>query len=58
MDLCNYVGKYVRVDLVNGFYYEGLVKSSDDDSFEILDKRGKLVCIKEMSISFLREVSQ
>jgi hypothetical protein len=58
MDLSNYVKRYVRIDLINGFYYEGLVLSADDDSLELNDKNGKLVVISKASISFLREVGK
>jgi len=51
-----YVGKRVKVDLLNGFFYEGFVLSSDDNSIELKDKNGKLVSIKEKTISFIREI--
>ena len=56
MDLIKYVGKFVRVDLTNGFYYEGKVLSADDDSLEIKDKNDKFVDISKVSILFIREV--
>lgn len=56
MELSMYVGLVVRIDLTNGFYYEGVVKSVDDNSLMLLDKHGKLVTISEKSISFIREV--
>lgn len=58
MKLGKYVGKYIRVDLTNGFYYEGYVNSADDNSISILDKNNKNVDIIIGSISFIREVEK
>ena len=56
MELSVYVGKKVKIDLLNGFFYEGVVLSSDDNSIELKDKTGKLVSIKEETVSFIREI--
>jgi small nuclear ribonucleoprotein (snRNP)-like protein len=57
MELSKYVGKKIRVDLSNGYYYEGVVKSADDNSITILDRNNKVVEIKESIIAFIREVA-
>ena len=56
MELEKYVNKKVKVDLSNGFYYEGVVISYDDNSICIKDKFGNDIDIKEEIITFIREV--
>ncbi len=56
MELKKYISKKVKVDLKNGFYYEGFVQSADDNSISIKDKFGKDVDIIEDTISFMREL--
>jgi len=56
MDLSKYVGKKVRIDLTNGFYYLGVILTVDKDSATLKDKNGKLVTVSTNSISFIREV--
>lgn len=60
MDLSKYVGKYVKIDLFNGHYYEGFVNSVDtskaDTSIEIKDKLGHFVDVKESQIAYIREI--
>jgi len=56
MELSKYVGKYVKIDLKNGFYYHGKIISSDDNSISIIDKTGKQIDISEDQIAFIREV--
>ena len=58
MELSKYVGKCVKVDLKNGFYYLGVVKSADENSLSLVDKNKKLIDISEEHISFIREVKQ
>ena len=58
MELSKYLDRYVKVDLVNGFYYEGVVSSTDENSIEIKDKFGKLITVSSDSISFIREVAR
>ena len=57
MELGKYVGKFVKVDLSNGFYYSGRVTSADATSLEIVDKNNHLVTISINTISFIREVT-
>jgi len=56
MDLSKYVGKYVRIDLVNNFYYMGVVTNADENSLEMKDKNGKDVSLNKSAILFIREV--
>jgi len=58
MEVGNYLGKYVKVDLENGFYYSGLVTNVDEDSLTIKDKTGKNVTILIKIITFIREVER
>ena len=56
MDLLNYIGKRVKIELKNNFLYEGDVLTADEDSLTIKDKFGKIVCFSLDSILFIREV--
>ncbi len=56
MDVSIYVGKKVKVDLTNGFFYEGLVTNYDDDSLTLIDRNNQTVSISIKTISFIREV--
>jgi len=56
MNLVKYVDRYVRIDLTNGFYYQGLVLSVDGDSLELKDKNGNLVTVSATMVNFIREV--
>jgi len=58
MELSKYIGKYVRIDLTNRYFYEGIVLNADDNSIELKDRKGNLVSIKEEAISFIREVDK
>ena len=58
MDVSKYLEKYVKVDLTNGFYYEGLVIGIDSNSISIKDKTDKFVDISIDSISFIREIEE
>ena len=58
MDLSKYKSKKVRIDLVNGYFYEGFVTNVDDDSLEIRDRNENLVTLTVGSISFIREVNK
>ena len=57
MDLIKYVGKSVRIDLTNGFYYKGIVLSCDNNSIELRDMKGNRVSLKEEAILYIREES-
>lgn len=58
MDLSKYLEKWVKIDLKNGFYYEGLVIGIDKDSLSLKDKTGKFVDITIETISFIREADK
>jgi ribosome maturation factor RimP len=57
MKLNKYIGKTVKIDLDNNYFYEGSVEKVDEDSISIIDKTGKWVDISNKAISFIREVS-
>ena len=58
MDVSIYLSKKVKVDLTNGFYYEGVVIDTDEDSLVLRDKTNQIVSISIKTISFIREVSE
>jgi len=61
MDFCKYVGRYVKVDLINNskIYYEGLVLGdTTEDCLELKDKKGHFISLKEDSILNIREVEK
>ena len=55
MDLSKYLEKYVKIDLSNGYFYEGLVLGYDSDFLMLRDKFGKNVTISIKSIIIIRE---
>jgi len=56
MELDKYVNKKVKVELVNGYFYEGIVISADNDSIELKDKFGKNVSLTKQAILFIKEL--
>lgn len=58
MNLNKYVGKVVRIDLSNGFYYIGTVEDADEDSIWLIDKNKKSVDINKELITLIREVEK
>lgn len=58
MELSKYADKYVKVDLTNGFFYEGLVTNVDYDSIELKDRNGHIVTITNNAITFIREIGE
>ena len=56
MELRRYIGKVVKLELVNGIYYKGSVEKVDDDSLSLIDKNGKWVDISIKLIAFIKEV--
>jgi len=58
MELKKYINKKVTINLKNGFYYEGVVQTADDNSISIIDKNGNSIDLNEDSISFMKENSK
>ena len=58
MELSKYVGKHVKVDLANGFFYEGFVTDAGNDFIELKDRNEHLVTISINTITFIREVGE
>ena len=56
MQLNIYLTKQVHIILNNGFTYIGKVVNADDDSITIIDKNNSKVCLKENSISLIKEM--
>ena len=57
MGLFNYLNKKVRLNLTNGFYYDGEILEVTDDDITIKDKFGKLVTMRVSMVSVIKEVS-
>jgi hypothetical protein len=59
MDFRKYVGRYVKIDLINSnIYYKGLVlEDTTETCLELKDCNGKFISLKEDSILNIREVS-
>ncbi len=59
MELSKYIGKTVKVNLANGFFYRGLVlPDTTDDSLCLLDIKGSYVSIREDLITLIKEVEE
>lgn len=57
MELSKYIGKLVKVDLINGYFYEGLVlPDTKDDTLELKDRNNNLVTLKSQAILYIREI--
>lgn len=58
MDLSVWVGKYVKINLINSYYYKGKVISADEDFLELIDFNGKKVYINKNNIALIVEVEK
>jgi len=58
MELKKYVGKYIKVELKNNYFYTGKVLGVHDDDISIKDRNGKFVDISIDMISFIVEVGE
>ena len=58
MDFRKYVGRRVKVDLINStIFYEGIVlEDTTETCLELKDRNGKFVSLKEESVANIREV--
>lgn len=59
MDFRKYVGRYVKVDLINSnIYYKGLVlDDTTENTLELKDLNGRFISLKEDAIINIREVA-
>jgi hypothetical protein len=57
MDLIIYLNQKIYLTLSNGYYYQGLVLSADENSLTLLDKNNKKVSLSKESIMTIRELS-
>jgi len=57
MDFTTYLNKRVQIVLSNGFTYIGLCINCDNNSISIIDKTNSRVCLRENTISFIKEVN-
>lgn len=56
MELSKYIGKYVKVELKNGYFYVGKVLGVHEKDISLRDKFGRLVDISKDAIYFILEV--
>jgi len=55
MELSKYIGKWVKVELKNGYFYRGKVLGVHEKDISIKDYHGKFVDISIDAISFIVE---
>ena len=59
MEVIKYIGKNIKVDLSNGYYYYGIVlEDTTADTLCILDRKGNLVSINHKMINFIQEIDE
>lgn len=60
MDFRKYIGRWVKVDLINSNnYYKGKVlEDTTETCLELVDFNGRYVSLKEEAICNIREVSK
>ena len=58
MEVGRYVGKVVRINLKDGFFYIGTVETADEDSISLIDINGKWVTVEINNIALIREVDR
>ena len=56
MELINYIGLRVKVQLSNGYYYIGKVTNADENSIDLVDLKGKNVSLSKNVIMQIQEV--
>ena len=57
MNLDEYINKYVKIDLTNGFYYQGKVLNVEGDFLVLIDKNRNRVTLNKSTIMLIREVT-
>jgi len=55
MDLSKYIGKYVKIELKNGYFYKGKVLGVHETDISIKDIYEKFVDISIDAIAFIKE---
>jgi len=56
MELSKYLGKYVKIELKNGYFYTGKVLGVHEQDISIKDRNGRFVDISIEMIAFIVEV--
>lgn len=56
MDLLKFIGRKVKIILLNNYYFVGEVISADEHSLDLRDIKGQFVSLKKESISTIQEV--
>jgi small nuclear ribonucleoprotein (snRNP)-like protein len=56
MEVNEYVGKKVKIDLVNGQYYSGKILSAGEDYVKIRDKNDNMVFVNLSHVISIKEV--
>jgi len=55
--LKQYIGKIVRLTILNGYYFQGRVIDVADESFSMIDIKGKNVTLSPSNIVLIEEVA-
>jgi ribosome maturation factor RimP len=58
MELSKYVGKYVKIELKNGYFYKGKILGVHESFISIKDINNKFVDISIDAISYVVEVGK
>lgn len=58
MNLIDFIGCQVKIQLLNNYYYVGMVTNADEDSLDLTDIKGKKVSLNKESILLIQEVTK
>ena len=59
MDFSKYINKWVKVDLTNGHFYEGIVLTdTTNTTLELKDRNGQMVTLSFQVVLYIREVKR
>jgi|GEM_PF-1236888 hypothetical protein len=56
MNLINYIGRRVKITLINDYYYIGKVVNADENSLDMIDFKNQNVALKKESIATIQEI--
>lgn len=56
MDYSVYVGKCVKIEVLNNIYYIGVVLEADETFLVLKDKKGARIVLKDAYILSVREI--
>lgn len=56
MELIKYIGRKVKIFLINQYYYVGIVLNADENSLDIKDIKGNFVSLNKVAIQTIQEI--